>query len=267
MSSRLPAALILAYQAGPKARAKSTLLAPPQSAAVPFCVTLGRGPALRASARVGARAEPPGVATARRAAEGHWPCGPACEANGAPPSNLDCGSSARTDTQVAEQQPTNGAGRDEGEDRECAGIHQSADHDLDRHSRKKCEDRAEYDGHGDQAYGPDWETDHGATVLRILTSAISTAAVNTPSAPPYPREAETAAGSLCDASRPGFGATSRRGEVTRWISRAIMGAARIANPGVSPMTVAAIQTAQFGRLSMECSPPSNATRRGFARVA
>jgi hypothetical protein len=93
--------------------------------------------------------------------------------------------------------------------------------------------------------------------FHLLDFDTTIAAVNTRPAPPYPRGTETATGSPCDGSRLGFGATPRRSESTRWISRAIMGAERIASPGARPTTVAAIQTAQHGRLSIVCSPPSN----------
>jgi hypothetical protein len=115
----------------------------------------------------------------------------------------------------------------------------------------------------DRKGGPDTGIADAPDRFHLLDFDTTSTAVSTRPAPPYPRGTETAAGSPCDGSRPGFGSTPRRGETTRSISWAIMGAERIASPGASPTASAAIQMTQIGRLSMACGPPSHWPRRGF----
>jgi len=137
--------------------------------------------------------------------------------------NLDWGSSARTDTLVAEQQPTNGAGRDEGEDRECASIHQSDDHDLDRYRHQECEDRTEYGRRrDDKPYDPGGGLLIGGPRSNFDCRLPSTAAVSIASHP-------------CHLRRPSalhvrfpfaLVATTGRARSKRRSSRAIAGVAR-----------------------------------------
>lgn len=85
-------------------------------------------------------------------------------------------------------------------------------------------------------------------ILTIITAAVSTRLC-------HQRHPGEPAGPSGVGSGSGSGVTSRRGH-SEHSCRAIAGAERIASPGVTPTASAPIQTAQLGRLSMACCPPS-----------
>jgi hypothetical protein len=100
-------------------------------------------------------------------------------------------------------------------------------------SHEERKHRAEQRNRGDRPGGPDWETAHAdARPLTLTVSFLVLRASTTCPGSLTPTERKRRQAPRATAHGPASG--SRCGEASRWISRAIMSAERIASPGASP---------------------------------